>query len=66
MNWFKFAQLLLSLSGGVVDMFVKNPTHKKTADSITHLAGVMVEGLSNQNPDGTPAKEPYSPVSTTT
>ena len=61
MNWFKFAQILLAVGGQAINLFVKNPQSKKVADAVHTLAGGLVDGLANQNPDGTPATTPYVP-----
>lgn len=61
MNWYKLAQILLSVGAGAAGLFIKNPSSQKTADSIFHLVQLVVEGVANQNPDGTPAEQPYVP-----
>ncbi len=63
-NWFKFAQFLISTGIGAVGLFVKNEKSQKTAAALISIASVIVEGLANQNPDGTPAEAPYTPVET--
>ena len=62
MNWFKLISVLLSVGSTAADIFVKNEQSKKTKDALVHLAGTVVEGLANQNPDGTPATQPYTPI----
>lgn len=59
MNWFKFASFLISTACGAAELFVKNEKSKKTATALINLAEIMVDGLAKQNPDGTPAAEPY-------
>jgi len=61
MNWFKFAQILFQVGTTAAGMFIKNENSKKTADAIIHLAGVVINGVANQNPDGTPATTAYVP-----
>ncbi len=60
-NWFKFAQFLISAGATAIELFVKNEKSKKTAAAVVSLSEVLVTGLANQNPDGTPAEAPYTP-----
>jgi hypothetical protein len=59
MNWFKLISILIGIGSKVADEFVKNQDSKKTKEAVVTVVTAVVEGLANQNPDGTPATEAY-------
>jgi hypothetical protein len=65
MNWFKFIAALINIGSAAADVFVKNADSKKTKDSLVHVISSVVEGLANQNPDGTPAGTAYDGAAAT-
>lgn len=60
MNWFKFISSLIQIGSMVADQFVKNEDSKKTKTAVVSVVSAVVEGLANQNPDGTPAQTPFA------
>jgi hypothetical protein len=59
MNWFKLLSVLITVGKVAADMFVKNEHSKKVKDAAFTVIEGMVEGVANQNPDGTPASTSY-------
>ena len=60
MNWFKLISLFVGVGSVVADNFVKNPDSKRVKSQVMNVINTVLEGLANQNPDGTPASQPYS------
>ena len=60
MNWFKFIAQCINFGAAVSDNFVKNPESKAKKEAVVGIISGIVEALANQNPDGTPASQPYN------
>ena len=63
MNWFNLVSSLISAGKTIADNTVKNADSVKTKNTIEMDVDVflrLVEGLINQNPDGTPASVSYA------
>ena len=60
MNWFTLISVLIKVGSTVADNFIHNEQSKSTKTTVVSFLTAAVEGLANQNPDGTPASQPYT------
>ena len=61
-KWYDVMKGILTIANAVVPMFVHNQDSRHAASIALDLAGTAIDGLANQNPDGTPAAQPYKPT----
>ena len=67
MNWFQAIANFLNAGNAIASLYIKNTESKQTQAQVTNvistvlpIIATIVEGLANNNPDGSPASLPYN------